>query len=66
VLAGRFAYSQPFDDTWHRTPDLSHARRTLGYSPSMKLREGLGLTLAHYKKYLPADAKRAPETACSE
>lgn len=54
VLEGEFAYSQSFDDTWHRTPDISHARRTLGYSPTMQLREGMGITLAHYRKYLPA------------
>lgn len=52
VLAGRFAYTQSFDDTWHRTPDISHARETLGFAPAIALRDGLVRTLAHYKTYL--------------
>ena len=48
VVADRFVYSQGFDDRWHRTPDITHAARTLGFSPRVGLREGLDRTLAYY------------------
>jgi nucleoside-diphosphate-sugar epimerase len=48
VIADRFVYSQNFDDRWHRTPDIAHARRTLGFSPVVGLRDGLTRTLAYY------------------
>jgi UDP-glucuronate decarboxylase len=49
VVADRFVYSQGFDDRWHRTPDITRAIRTLGYSPRVTLREGLGRVLAYYR-----------------
>jgi nucleoside-diphosphate-sugar epimerase len=50
VVADRFSYSQRFDDGWHRTPDITHARRTLGFSPRVSLREGLKQTLTWYRR----------------
>ena len=34
VVADRFIYSQAFDDRWHRTPDIAHARQRLGFAPT--------------------------------
>ena len=50
IIADRFVYSQGFDDRWHRTPDITRAARTLGFSPRVALREGLGRTLAYYQR----------------
>jgi len=50
VVPGKFVYSQGFDDSWHRTPDITRARQQLGFAPGLGLREGLGLTLAHYAR----------------
>ena len=49
IVADRFVYSQGFDDRWHRTPDITQAARTFGFSPRVTLREGLGRTLAYYQ-----------------
>ncbi|HKU85066.1 MAG TPA: NAD-dependent epimerase/dehydratase family protein [Casimicrobiaceae bacterium] len=50
IVADRFVYSQGFDDRWHRTPDIGHAARTLGFSPRVALRDGLGRTLDYYRQ----------------
>ena len=50
ILADRFVYSQDFDDRWHRTPDITRARRTLGFAPQVTLRDGLARTLAYYHR----------------
>jgi nucleoside-diphosphate-sugar epimerase len=50
IVADRFVYSQEFDDRWHRMPDIGHAARELGFSPRVTLREGLGRTLAYYRR----------------
>ncbi len=49
VLADRFVYSQGFDDRWHRTPDIRHATKELGFVPAVGLRDGLMRTLAFYR-----------------
>jgi nucleoside-diphosphate-sugar epimerase len=54
VIPDRFTYSQSFDDRWHRTPDIRHAKEVLGFAPGMALRDGLTRTLAFYR-----DLKRA-------
>ncbi len=51
IVPDRFRYSQPFDDAWHRTPDIAHARRVLGFAPRVALRDGLARTLAHYRRH---------------
>lgn len=45
ILSQAQLYSRPFDDTWHRVPDLTRARRALGYQPQVSLRQGLRMTL---------------------
>lgn len=49
VIADKFVYSQGFDDRWHRTPDIGHATRTLGFKPATHLRDGLLRTLSYYR-----------------
>jgi nucleoside-diphosphate-sugar epimerase len=48
VLPDAFAYSQAFDDSWSRVPDLSRARETLGFAPRVALAQGLRRTLEHH------------------
>jgi nucleoside-diphosphate-sugar epimerase len=36
-------------DIRHSLADLSHAREKLGYEPSVRLREGLEKTIAHFR-----------------
>lgn len=38
-------YSQSFDDTWDRIPDISRARDILGFEPRIPVQEGLRRTL---------------------
>lgn len=51
-------YSQAFDDTWHRTPDLQRARDLLGYRPTAPVRESLRRTLEHYAAERATPRKR--------
>jgi nucleoside-diphosphate-sugar epimerase len=48
-------YSQPFDDSWDRSPDIARARTLLGFAPTTNLEDGLRQTLAAY-----ADIARVP------
>ena len=48
ILEGAFQYTQGFDDSWNRIPDISRARDLLGYSPSISLDDGLRRTLQYY------------------
>ena len=48
IVPDRFVYSQSFDDRWHRTPDIGHARQTLGFAPKVPLRDGIKRTLSYY------------------
>jgi nucleoside-diphosphate-sugar epimerase len=41
-------YSQPFDDAWHRAPDIRRARELLGFEPRVGLEDGLARTLMAY------------------
>ncbi|QMU72032.1 NAD(P)-dependent oxidoreductase [Streptacidiphilus sp. P02-A3a] len=43
-----YTYSEPFDDTWSRRPDITRARRLLGYEPSMGLHEGITRVLGFH------------------
>ncbi len=38
-----------YQDVRHRVPDLSKARRLLGFEPQVSLEEGLALTLAWHQ-----------------
>ena len=40
----------PQDDPKQRCPDISKARRTLGWEPKVNLEQGLRLTLESFKK----------------
>ncbi|MGY8662677.1 UDP-glucuronic acid decarboxylase family protein [Bradyrhizobium sp. UFLA05-109] len=42
----------PADDPRQRQPDISRARDTLGWSPSVQLRHGLGKTIAYFDDLL--------------
>jgi nucleoside-diphosphate-sugar epimerase len=48
IQANAFHYSQAFDDSWSRIPDVTRARERLGFQPVIGLEEGLRRTLAHY------------------
>jgi nucleoside-diphosphate-sugar epimerase len=44
-----FHYSQSFDDTWSRVPDITRSKDLLGFSPSVSLSDGLKVTLTYYR-----------------
>ena len=44
-------YGQSYEDTPRRRPDLSHARRVLGYEPRVPLEEGLARTIAWCREH---------------
>ncbi|MCL4747053.1 MAG: NAD-dependent epimerase/dehydratase family protein [Burkholderiaceae bacterium] len=48
IVPGGFTYSQSFNDTWNRVPDITHARQVLGFRPTVSLDEGLRRTLDHH------------------
>jgi len=66
VVADRFVYSQAFDDRWHRTPDIAHARQVLGFSPNVPLRDGLGRTLAYYHRLQRPVTSHGPKARAHE
>ena len=39
----------PADDPTQRQPDISLARSTLGWQPTIELREGLGATVEYFR-----------------
>ncbi len=48
IVSDSFTYTQKFDDSWNRVPDISHAREVLGFAPHTPFADGLRLTLEHY------------------
>jgi len=52
-------YSQPFDDSWDRQPDLERARALLGYVPEVSVDEGLRSTLEYYRAMDAVELSRA-------
>jgi nucleoside-diphosphate-sugar epimerase len=48
------------DDPQRRRPDLSKARRLLGWEPAVTLRHGLEQTIAYFRRELQIDATAAP------
>jgi nucleoside-diphosphate-sugar epimerase len=44
-----FRYSQSFDDSWSRVPDIARAENFLGFEPRVSLSDGLEITLTYYK-----------------
>jgi nucleoside-diphosphate-sugar epimerase len=49
VEANGFRYSQDFDDSWNRVPDIGRASARLGFRPRIPLDQGLRRTLAHHR-----------------
>jgi nucleoside-diphosphate-sugar epimerase len=47
-----FQYSQDFDDSWSRVPDITRSKESFGFSPRVSLLEGLRVTLAYYQDRL--------------
>jgi len=54
--------SLPEDDPRQRSPDISQAKRTLGWSTSTPLREGLAKTIAYFESELRSGSLAAPST----
>jgi UDP-glucuronate decarboxylase len=42
----------PSDDPLQRQPDISLAQATLGWTPTIELRDGLGKTIEYFEKTL--------------
>jgi UDP-glucuronate decarboxylase len=53
----------PKDDPRRRRPDISVARRTLGWTPKIPLAEGLGRTIAYHEEALMTLGKLHREEA---
>ena len=49
----------PQDDPKQRRPDISKARKLLGWEPKVQLKEGLEMTLAYFRQALPEYAGTA-------
>ena len=43
-------YALPQDDPKQRKPDITKAKKLLGWEPKIALREGLGLSVEYFKK----------------
>ena len=56
-----FHYSQSFDNSWSRVPDIARAKNFLDFRPSLSLSEGLKVTLTYYGNLInrPASAQTA-------
>jgi dTDP-glucose 4,6-dehydratase len=62
VRVGRDVRPLPGDDPKQRQPDLTRARTTLGWAPTVPLAEGLVPTIAHFAEELARDAGHASRT----
>ncbi len=51
--------SLPVDDPKVRQPDITKARRTLGWEPKVDLHEGLGVTLKYFRERLSTSTEPA-------
>ena len=49
----------PEDDPTRLKPDISKAKRVLGWEPRINLREGIGLTLEHFQELLSIKAAKS-------
>jgi UDP-glucuronate decarboxylase len=45
----------PQDDPVQRQPDITLARQTLGWTPTVELREGLTATIEYFRRVLADD-----------
>jgi nucleoside-diphosphate-sugar epimerase len=53
-----YRYSEQFDDTWNRRPDITRARTLLGYQPTVSLRDGLTRVLEFHAERAAALSNR--------
>lgn len=53
----------PEDDPKQRCPDISKAKRLLGWEPKIQLREGLERSLDYFKQAIAAESKAMPVPA---
>ncbi|MHB8328692.1 MAG: GDP-mannose 4,6-dehydratase, partial [Acidimicrobiales bacterium] len=56
----------PADDPTRRCPDISLARRALGWEPAVDLRRGLEITLEHFRQALRAGERHRGLSATDE
>ncbi|MEM8855839.1 MAG: GDP-mannose 4,6-dehydratase, partial [Pseudomonadota bacterium] len=49
----------PRDDPKQRQPDISMARKVLGWAPTVELSEGLDRTIAYFREFLAETAEPA-------
>jgi dTDP-glucose 4,6-dehydratase len=49
----------PQDDPTRRRPDITKAKKLLGWEPKVSLREGLALSLDYFKQFLESKAIQA-------
>ncbi|MEZ5666381.1 MAG: NAD-dependent epimerase/dehydratase family protein [Alphaproteobacteria bacterium] len=59
IEADAFTYSQKFDDSWHRVPDIGRARERLGFAPTTAFDVGMERTLAYYRDLARSQAQAA-------
>jgi dTDP-glucose 4,6-dehydratase len=52
----------PVDDPQVRQPDITHARKTLGWEPTVSLEEGLRRTIEYFRGALAREARGAAAT----
>jgi dTDP-glucose 4,6-dehydratase len=50
----------PVDDPQVRQPDISHARKTLGWEPKVSLDEGLRRTIEYFREVVKDESVRQP------
>jgi dTDP-glucose 4,6-dehydratase len=60
--AGLDVHPLPQDDPKQRRPDITRARETLGWAPTVPLREGLARTIAYFAELLATDAQASART----
>ena len=60
IRPNAFHYSQGFDDSWSRVPDITRAKTMLGFSSSVSLSDGLKVTLTYYRNLLGRSAAEQP------
>ncbi|MCE2455531.1 MAG: SDR family oxidoreductase [Gemmatimonadetes bacterium] len=63
--AGVTALPLPDDDPKVRCPDISLARRVLGWEPKVDLRKGLGRTISHFRAQIAAGYEGGARTGAS-
>lgn len=55
--------SLPVDDPRQRQPDITLARRIIGWEPSIPLEQGLNMTIRYFEKLMSMSSKDSPTNA---